>query len=238
MQLIKRDSLRTKLADHLFEAIVRGELRPGQRIIENKLARQLDVGQSSLREALQDLEHRGLLTKMGNRGTFVTRLSGRDVENICAVRAELEPMAAALAARNLNSAAVLKLRGYIDEMENARSRRDLVALLRNDFEFHQHIWQLSGNPSLARALTVVCAPLFVFYLLVRPETIGPADISDEQSLFSRANKAHYTLLDALIGGNPDGVRKIFREMVEECRLIHLRALQQHEAEVSESAAVR
>src|SRR2546422_2356219 len=60
---VKRSSLRTHLTSQLFDAILRGELRPGERIVEGKLARELGVAQSTLREALQQLEYQGLVTK-------------------------------------------------------------------------------------------------------------------------------------------------------------------------------
>ena len=98
MLQIAKKNLRRQLADRLFEAILEGELRPGERLAEVRLARQLGVGQSTLREALQELEYRGLLTKNENRGTFVTKLTTQKVNEIYAVRLELEPLAASLAA--------------------------------------------------------------------------------------------------------------------------------------------
>ena len=94
---LKRGILRRRLATHLYDAILRAELRPGERIVEGRLARQLWVAQGSLREALQELEHQGLVTKQGNRGTFVFKLAAEDVEDIYVVRQQLEPLAARLA---------------------------------------------------------------------------------------------------------------------------------------------
>jgi DNA-binding GntR family transcriptional regulator len=75
VQPLQRGILRKRLATHLFDAILRAELHPGQRIVEGKLARQLGVAQGSLREALQVLEHQGLVRKEDNPGTFVTKLN-------------------------------------------------------------------------------------------------------------------------------------------------------------------
>src|SRR6266567_4739152 len=100
---VKRSSLRTHLTSHLFDAILRGELVPGERIVEGKLARLLGVAQSTLREALQQLEHQGLVRKSDRRGTFVSRLSVRDLEDLYVVRLELEPLAASLACTRMSA---------------------------------------------------------------------------------------------------------------------------------------
>ena len=106
-------SLRHELADRLFMAIVSGELQPGERLGEVRLARPLGVCQSTLREALQELEYRGLLTKKENRGTFVTSLTVELVEEIYAVRLELEPLAAALASSEMSRERILILHGLL-----------------------------------------------------------------------------------------------------------------------------
>ena len=100
---VKRTNLRADITALLFDAILRGELGPGQRILEGKLARELGVAQSTLREALQQLEHQGLVRKSDRRGTFVTKLGVNDLEDLYLVRLELEPLAASLACADMNS---------------------------------------------------------------------------------------------------------------------------------------
>jgi DNA-binding GntR family transcriptional regulator len=82
IKLVNRTNTRRQIVEHLFDAIRQGELKPGDRIGEVNLARQLGVGQSTLREALQELEHQGLVTKHENRATFVSTLTTKDVEDI------------------------------------------------------------------------------------------------------------------------------------------------------------
>src|SRR3954447_14924054 len=86
-----------------------GALRPGQRLVEAKLASELHVSQATVNAALQDLHSEGIVTKMLNRSTNVSRYSKREIENLFAIRLILEPAAAAAAARGLTAtgAAVL-----------------------------------------------------------------------------------------------------------------------------------
>ena len=120
IEISKRPSLRTQITDRLFDAILKGELSPGERLVETKLARQLRVGQSTLREALQTLEHQGLITKLDNRGTFVTKLTAKDVEGMYAVRLELEPMAAVLTHKRLQPHHFAELERMVEGMEAER----------------------------------------------------------------------------------------------------------------------
>ena len=116
VQPVPRATLRSKVVAHLFDAILRRELRPGDRIVEGKLARRLGVSQSTLREALQQLEHQGLVTKHENRGTFVTQLNAEDIEGIYVVRLALEPLAAFLARQQWTPDHQARLAELLEEM--------------------------------------------------------------------------------------------------------------------------
>ena len=120
VELRERKTVRGQVTARLFQAIVAGELRPGDRIIETKLASQLGVGQSTLREALQDLEYRELVKKEANRGTYVTVLTSKAVKDMYAVRLELEPMAAELAKKNITNKHLAQLREMVTEDGGSR----------------------------------------------------------------------------------------------------------------------
>lgn len=211
-----RRSLRQELADRLVVAITSGELQPGERLGEIRLARQLGVGQSTLREAFQELEYRGLLTKNDNRGTFVTNLTVELVEEIYAVRMELEPLAAALASGDMTPERIGILHGLLQRMQNSGSADDVNDLLNSDMEFHQAVWRFSGNGALQRALNMVCAPLFAFYIvrLKLTEQLGNELRSDADE--------HLELIEALETRNAEHARTVFRSTLEGFRERHLR----------------
>ena len=230
--MTRKGSLRTQLTEHLLEAILHGELRPGDRIIEGKFARQLGVGQSTLREALQELEQRGLITKYGNRGTFVTKLTTREVEEIYAVRLELEPLAAAQAHQRITPTHSEQLVRFLDRMQSARQMQDVKELLRSDLAFHQLIWKLSNNSTLERALNLICAPLFSFYIIQFSSVESVDDFSKYSNDFKQDNEEHLELLAALNKGGPEEVRRTFRRILEVFRLRHIEHVQalQHDPE--------
>lgn len=229
VQPVPRVTLRSKVATHLFDAILRRELPPGDRIVEAKLARRLGVAQSTLREALQELEHKGLVTKHENRGTFVTRLTAQDIEDVYVVRLELEPLAAALAQPHWSSEQHARLADLLEDMRRASDRRDFEQLLKFDFAFHQFIWKTSGNRSLERALNAVCPPIFAGYLIF----LFSGDTYD----FAKDYEEHQTLMAALRKGGPEEVRRVFREMMEIFRVQDLGNLRAVPGECREPAEV-
>jgi len=211
IELAKRSNLADQITDRLFEAILQGELKPGERIIETKMAQQLGVGQSTFREALQALEHRGLVTK--DRGTFVTRLTLADFETLFAVRLELEPMAAAMACSKLTDEHIRQLERLLDEMKEARQRRDFIALVKIDIAFHQLIWELPQVTSLNRLLNLVLSPLFAFALSTLFRNYAE-DLSQVEARFEREHEEHCLLLEALREGKPEEVKRVFRSVMQ------------------------
>ncbi len=219
---LKRGPLRKHLSRHLHDAILEGELRPGDRIVEGKLARQLGVAQGTLREALQELEHQGLVIKQDHRGTFVNKLTQKDIEDIYVVRSELEPIAAALARQRLTSEHVGQLVHLVETMRVAGQAHDFVQLLKTDLAFHRLVWRLSGNNSIERALNAVCPPLFAGYL-IKSSRCDPYDASKDLA-------EHQALVNAFRAGSPEEVKKVFEEIVDVFQLQDIENLRAIEAE--------
>jgi DNA-binding GntR family transcriptional regulator len=198
----------------MFEAILQGELKPGERIIETKMAAQLGVGQSTFREALQALEHRGLVTK--DRGTFVTKLTVQDVNLLFVVRLELEPLAASLACGRLSSKQFQQLEFHLDEMKKARQRQNFTTLLKNDLAFHQLIWEAPQVRTLKRILGLVLPPLFAFFFMRHSHAFSDDPTLAEET-FRKEHEDHSRLLAALKEGDPEQAKMIFREVIRHFR---------------------
>jgi DNA-binding GntR family transcriptional regulator len=203
---LKRDNLRKRLTRHLFGAIVNGEFKPGDRIVEGSLARQLGVAQSSLREALQELEHQGLVTKHDNRGTFVTVIAQEEIDQLYAVRKQLEPFAASLARERITAEDSAELSELLEKMRQANDRRDLVELAHADLEFHEMIWHLSGNRWLERALRLVGPPLLAL------DYVGLYGAPTYD--FERAYRQHEALLETLNSGTAERAKRVFQDTLE------------------------
>ncbi|MGH9444813.1 MAG: GntR family transcriptional regulator [Terriglobia bacterium] len=206
---VPKQTLRARVAEHLLDAIIKSELRPGDRIVEGTIARELGVAKTTLREALSDLEHRGLVMKTDKGATFVTKLAVSDVENIYGVRLLLEPQAAVLAHQRLTPKGYSHLVALLNRMKTAGDHADYLEASKHDMAFHQFIWELSGNVVLERALNAVAVPGFAFSGLRLMRVF-----SKDAKAFARIWESHQVLLAKLKEGPAKEIRRVFAEKLQ------------------------
>lgn len=155
-------------AQAIRESIISGELVGGDRIVEQKWAARLGIGQPTLREALHELEHQGLLRKLPQRGTYVAQLSPRDYRLIQEVRIPLEAIAVGKAAENFTPEADEELTRLVTTMASSNSTKmDVKHFHDCDVSFHRKIWDLAGNDFLRDTLETITFRLFVFSVVGR-----------------------------------------------------------------------
>ena len=188
-------------AEVLRNAIIGGQLKPGDRLIEQKLARSLGIGQPTLREALLELEYQGFVRKVPQRGTYVTKLSKEDFHKILEVRLALELLAIDGAARNITPADADILKALVEDMAKAAKTFDLGAFHKSDVAFHRKVWALAGNEYLEKALEGTAFRLFAFVLLQRT--------SNSRSEFLHATQQHQAILAGLSSCDPAKARQAF-----------------------------
>jgi DNA-binding GntR family transcriptional regulator len=214
---LQRRSVPAVVADKLREAILDGTLKPGDRLLEHKLAATFGIGQPTLREALRELEVQGFVRKHDTKqGTYVTELDADDFRNILEVRMTLEARAIERAAVNWNAEAAAVLGRLVSAMEESARTIDLATFHKSDIQFHRTIWDLARNKYLGIALERVAFGLFAFVLLQRPR--------DSRNEFVAAAQQHRDILDALRSGDPNTARAGFIDSTvrfwSECHQVH------------------
>lgn len=138
--------LRERITDLLRDAIVSGEMRPGQPLIETELAAQLGVSRAPLREAMQVLVQDGLVEMIPYRGAIVRKLSSVDIEELYSFRSVLEQFAIRRILSNGDGVAdVAILRGLYQSMLAAADENDLRAVNQIDREFHDTLIDLARH---------------------------------------------------------------------------------------------
>jgi DNA-binding GntR family transcriptional regulator len=142
-------SLQEKVYDHLKQAILAGEIKPGQRLLETRLAQSLGVSRIPVREAIRKLEREGLIVAFPRRGVYASSLSARDVDEVYAVRAVLEGLAARLASEHRTDEQLGRLDTIVAEMGQQADRGDSVGLFATGRQFHEVVLEASGNAKLA-----------------------------------------------------------------------------------------
>ncbi|MBB1255288.1 GntR family transcriptional regulator [Streptomyces alkaliterrae] len=140
-------SLREQIREHIVEGIVSGRWKPGERIVERRIASELAVSQTPVREALRELEALRLIESVPNKGVRVRALSAADLEEIYPVRAGLEQMAAELAAPAL-AEDTSALEPHVAALYEADRLGDGEAQVRHTVGFHRELVRASGNSVL------------------------------------------------------------------------------------------
>jgi DNA-binding GntR family transcriptional regulator len=166
---IKQESTRDKVYSAIREAIFSGRLETGQRLPEVGLAQELRVSRAIVREALQQLDHEGLVEQIAYKGTRVVDLSARQLEEIIALRLLLETEAVRQAKERLSLKDKLEFRDILKELRKAVNDPKRHAEL--DLALHQKIWELTGNELLVRTLTRITAPLMAVGAILRSSEV-------------------------------------------------------------------
>ena len=152
---IKNKSLRERILDTLRNAIISGELKPGQTLVETDLATQLGVSRAPLREAIHILNSEGLLESIPYHGTTVKKLTKTDIEELYSLRSVLESFAIQRIIEQEDPSLVKKLHNTYELMLAAAQKNDWLELNTIDRQFHDQIIQLSGHSLLESTWSTV-----------------------------------------------------------------------------------
>lgn len=200
-QLGRRAPLADQIAEFIRKMIVAGDLDPGERIVESRIARQIGVGQPTVREALVALEHQGLVVRKANQGCVVTSLTRAEICQLIRVRAELETLAVELAVETATKAEIAALLLVTERMKEAAASGDPQRFFQHDLTFHQTLWHLSHNSFLPRLLEQALAPLLAF-LFIRNLRRNPGIDMRESA------QAHVDMAEAILTGDRCTARRV------------------------------
>ncbi|MFN7948103.1 MAG: GntR family transcriptional regulator [Blastocatellia bacterium] len=164
-QKVEPISKKARVVTLLREAMLSGAMKPGEQIVETRLAQQFGVGQGLIREALIELEHQGFVERTPFSGTHVTSLSLSDTQQIFEVRLELEPLAYKLAGEQASPAELAALSELVAAMKKHVAEENLTRFFEANLACRRRIWELSGNRFLVQSLERLVAPLFALYVI-------------------------------------------------------------------------
>src|SRR6266852_2236218 len=125
LKLIQPISKKDQVVAAIKEAILSGAIEPGDQIVESRMAHELGSGIPLVREALIALEHQGFVQKTPYKGTTVTKLEPKQIQEIFELRVVLEALAIEWAKANVTEADISELRSLIKRMERAAADLDL-----------------------------------------------------------------------------------------------------------------
>lgn len=203
-QPIARSSLRDDIVASLRVAILNGTLAAGERVFETKIAEQMCVSRVPVREALTLLEQEGLIERLPDRGTFVTKLSNVQLSEFYTLRAAIEEFAMALAMECHTEEDIDRLNAQLDEMRIAVANGEKARVFEADIGFHQLIAEASHHALLVHFWKQIAGLLRAQYV-----TLLPVIYPMREDVVGR----HQRLLDVMLGGDVEFARAAIRDHV-------------------------
>ncbi|MBR0085593.1 MAG: GntR family transcriptional regulator [Lachnospiraceae bacterium] len=145
-------SLRISVFNALKNAIMRGELKPGERLMETHLADRLDVSRTPVREAIRMLDKEGLVVMVPRKGAHVAAMTEKDLTDVIEVREAIEKLAIELTSRRITDTGIKQLERAEAKFEKALKSNDYNEMAEADAAFHDVIFKATGNPCLMEIL--------------------------------------------------------------------------------------
>ncbi len=202
MAVISRTVLREQVKDVLLQRIATGELEPGERLVETRIAQELGTSQAPVREALRDLELLRLVESEPFRGARVRVFDEEEMLEVYPVRAALEELAARLATANLEGD-VSALEVELEAMKKAVKRDDTKSLVEHDVAFHRLIVEAAGNAVLEQCWKTLGVESRITITLYGTYMDPTA-----------AAERHVELIDAIRSGNASAAGREARKHVD------------------------
>jgi DNA-binding GntR family transcriptional regulator len=190
-------SLRGKIYSSLRENILSGKYAAGESLIEKRLAEELNVSRTPIREAIRQLELEGLIESIPNKGVTVKGISPKDMEDIYRIRMVLEGLAAKWAIEQITDEEVKKLTEAYDLMEFYTGKADIDAISKLNTEFHDIIYAATKSTVLQHILK----DFQIYVKWARHESLS--SIGRKET----ALEVHFEILKAFKERNPENAEK-------------------------------
>lgn len=193
--------------ESLKESILNGSLKPGEKLMESRIAEDLGVSRTPVREAIRKLEKEKYVKMIPRKGAYVEDLTMEDILEVLEIRIVLEGLASKLAARNITDEMKLKIQRNIESFDNASTELDRKELISLDEKFHHIIYQSSGNKKLNEIVRELQDQFQRFRL----------SYFNELSSYMKLANSHNKLYEAIISGDEEAAEAYAKEHIEEIR---------------------
>lgn len=195
--------LRDVVFNTLREAILKGDLKPGERLMELQLAAKLGVSRTPIREAIRMLEQEGLAVTIPRKGAEVAKMTEKDMEDVLQVREALDELAASIACEQITEEELKALAGALADFEKSIHTRDVKWIAEMDEKFHDIIYQATGNPKLVNILNNLREQMYRY----RVEYL-----KDEKN-YPLLLEEHREIVEAFMNKNKEKVSECMRQHV-------------------------
>lgn len=189
--------LREVVFHTLRDRILKGELEPGERLMEVHLAEQLGVSRTPVREAIRKLEQEGLAVVNPRRGAEVAKMSEKDMDDVLQIRLSLDALAVRMACDHMTDENQKKIYQAMLAFEKACPTGDLKKIAEADERFHDEIYNSTSNSKLGVIITTIREQMFRYRFEY---------IKDPEN-YPRLISEHRQIYDGLVARNHDDVEE-------------------------------
>lgn len=211
--------LRDVVFQTLRQAILRGELEPGERLMEMHLADRLGVSRTPIREAIRKLELEGLVVMIPRRGAIVASITEKDLRDVLEVRRTLEIMAAQLACERIRPEQLEELERAGNDFQKLKDTDDYTSLAEADVRFHDIIYGAAGNQRLITILNNLREQMYRYRLEYLKDT----------GSHERLNNEHQQICEAIRERDKERVSELLGEHIDNQKMVILGVIR-HSAE--------
>ena len=207
LNTIKLDNfkpLRDVVFETLREAILKGILKPGERLMENQLAEEMGVSRTPVREAIRKLELEGFVVAIPRKGAYVSEISYKDVHEVFEIRAALESLACGLAAERVTPEEIEEMEGYLVEESAYLHNDNLLLTVNTDVDLHALIYKAARNKKISSLISKLKDQVF----RLRSTSIMLPGRKKESLL------EHQEIIEAISQRNVELAQKLGREHIE------------------------
>jgi DNA-binding GntR family transcriptional regulator len=196
--------LRELVFESLREAILSGQLRPGERLMEIQLAEEMGVSRTPVREAIRKLELEGSVVMIPRKGAYVSGLSLKDIADVFEIRGALEGLAAELASDRITDEELEELERYLVKIAEEIENGDLNKVVQTDTDFHSLLYQASRNGRLTQIINNLREQIQRF----RTTSLS------YPGRMKNALEEHRKIVEAIASRDGDLARKLAQEHIE------------------------
>lgn len=196
--------LRDVVFNTLRHAILKGELEPGERLMEIALAQKLGVSRTPIREAIRKLELEGLVVMVPRKGAEVADITEKDLRDVLEVRTALEELSIELAMKNMNDDDCKQLTEANKLFAKDSESDDLIKIAEADVAFHELIYMATGNKRLIQMINNLREQMYRYRL----------EYIKDKSTHARLVDEHNRIIDAMVKNDVAAAKAAIKLHVE------------------------
>ncbi|WP_334195873.1 GntR family transcriptional regulator, partial [Muricomes intestini] len=185
-------------------AILRGELKPGERLMEIQLANKLGVSRTPIREAIRKLELEGLVLMIPRKGAEVAEITEKNLRDVLEVRAALEELAVQLACDRIDKEGIENLKRAAENFKSTLDSDDITKIAEADVAFHDIIYLATDNQRLIQLLNNLREQMYRY----RVEYLKQKDC------YPQLLAEHQQIIHALENGEKDVATKLTNQHIK------------------------